>query len=506
MGCADQAARELAGAIAIALIATAACPAPQGPCASDYDCQGGAICINGSCRTACNSNLDCSRRERCTDGVCIAVDVTDAAADDGATDGGRTYAVADTGPRDRNADAAGRDAYQVDAHRPDAVQSDAIHPLLACGTTSTLQDDFDDGVTSWQWVPYTVQPGTISEQNGQLRIDLGAGTTAGAEASDGSNYATVLRNDVVRVQVVQAASANEVETYLSFGSDPNNWLVLYHLNGILHAEVFVGGSIRSANTATYQATAHRYWQIRENNGHVWFEVSADATSWTSLLDAQSPALVDAGYLTLGAAAYQALGQAQASVFDNFNVGRPRPAWCLASSLQDDFGGAALSPEWQPKSSTGCTIAQNNGRVLFSHSGNGDADCRLWSARVFAFDQVRVEVAQRPTGDSNAAAIMALEVPAGPYVELSLQGDQLYTWIDTDASLVPFAANNASWLRLRRDGATLLYEASSDGRTWSTVRSIGWNAGEGPVYSSLALGCFGCQAGSRQASFDNFNLP
>lgn len=506
MGRANRAVQLAIAVVACALIAVAGCPPTQAPCKSVDDCPAGETCVREVCVTVCNSSQDCGRRERCDDGVCVAADNGDASASDGPPDAARSdRARTDATGTDARVDASGRDV-RSDAGASDSVQSDASQPLLTCGTTSTLQDDFDDGSTSWQWVPYTVPPGAIGEPDGQLRIDLGASTAVGAEASNGSNYATVLRNDVVRVQVVQVAAVNDVETYLTFGSDPNNWLVLYHLDGILHAEVFVDGSIRSANTATYQAAAHRYWQIREHAGRVWFEVAADTASWTSLLDAPAPAMLDAGYVTIGAVAYRALNQAQTVIFDDFNVGRPRPAWCLASSLEDDFGSSALAPEWQPNNSTGCTIAQSNGQLVFSHSGNGDADCRIWSARVFGFDEVRVEVAQRPTGDTYAAAILALEVPAGPYVELSLQGDQLYTWIDSDAALVPFAANDARWLRLRRDGANLRYESSPDGTTWSVVRSIGWAQAEGPVWSSLALACFGCQAGSRQASFDNFNLP
>jgi len=485
---------------ALGWLILAACPPGADPCRVDEDCRDNELCVEAACLTVCNSDLDCGRRELCDDGVCWPEPDADAA---GTPDSGADAAVRDASSADRAAaDTTAADLPSTqDAARPDSAGDiDAsLHPS-GCGTIGALQDNFDDSQLGWQWSSYGESGVTAAERDGRLELSIGAGV-ADRFGWVRSDFAADLRGDAVSVRVAQAPTTAGVEAFLDFDGGQDGYISFSLYAGGLAAIVNQGGSNTAFEEIPYDAATHRFWRIGEVAGRVHLDTSPDRTSWTTHVDVPSPSYVGLGRAALGIGAVDAVGAADHVVFDDLNTDRAPPPWCQASGFSDAFDQGALSREWELFGPESCTAVQRGGHVTV---GNGE-DCFLYTARVFAFDQVLVELLSEPQDEPLARAVLAVYAPSGRWAELGVRGGNLHAWIDSGALLGDFPLLDRRWLRLRRSGTNLLFEARGSAGPWELLHSAAWSAGEGPVFAAVGLDCRDCDGDAHGASFDNFNL-
>src|SRR5690606_976501 len=99
--------------------------------------------------------------------------------------------------------------------------------------------------------------------------------------------------------------------------DNTNLIDFLHVDGILRARHRVGGGYVTLQTTTYDAAAHRWWQLREADGTVYWETSPDGTTWSTFYSEPAPIAVTAlfGYLQAGGAGTSA----DVARFDNWNT-------------------------------------------------------------------------------------------------------------------------------------------------------------------------------------------
>src|SRR5262249_10938471 len=80
--------------------------------------------------------------------------------------------------------------------------------------------------------------------------------------------------------VVQAPAANTAaDVMFTIGQDANNYYRIYEEAGVLYVQKrLAGGGKVTMWSASYDATAHRYWRIRHDaiSGSVVFETAPDA--------------------------------------------------------------------------------------------------------------------------------------------------------------------------------------------------------------------------------------
>ncbi len=78
-------ARRAAASTILVALAGAGClgnPPPRGrECKATEDCDGGRVCVDGTCRSVCSADTDCAPDEECTDGVCLPVSTPACRAD-----------------------------------------------------------------------------------------------------------------------------------------------------------------------------------------------------------------------------------------------------------------------------------------------------------------------------------------------------------------------------------------------------------------------------------------
>lgn len=193
------------------------------------------------------------------------------------------------------------------------------------GTTHLLTDNFDDNafdVLAWG-NSYEDSSSRHVETNGRLEIRIGAN-----DADDWAGYASStiyeLKDDRVFVEV-PVVNSQPGDTLLLL------WTSLARTDGpsIEHEAtrlVFrrrVNDVINDLGFITYDAMAHRWWQIRERDGMTFWQTSPDGQTWTTQHQEPTPGATTA-IITIAAGSSAANPVADLAVFDNLNGGGAPP--------------------------------------------------------------------------------------------------------------------------------------------------------------------------------------
>lgn len=192
-------------------------------------------------------------------------------------------------------------------------------PPCSPGNTDTLVDDFEDGDLDPLWLPYDNE-GIVSETGGRLAFSLLPNLVAGQYASVSSVNDYDLRGCRLAFELVEAPAdpSSPGQFSIDIGVDVGN--VLFMGAGGEHMRMLVinGGVTESDRMANFDPALDRFWRVRERDGTMVFETSANAADWTQLLETSTPPFVEAATVSLVALALT--GHADPGVFavDNLN--------------------------------------------------------------------------------------------------------------------------------------------------------------------------------------------
>jgi len=203
-----------------------------------------------------------------------------------------------------------------------AMMADA---RLCTGTTHTITDNFDDNMRDavlWGGA-YADSVTTYAETGGHVLITLGANVAdnwAGYQTTNGYQLA----DDRVFVEVPQVG-ASGTNTILLL------WTSLARTDGPsieweaskLFFRRRINDQIFDRANITYDAVMHRWWQIRERAGTMYWETSPDGVNWTVRYMEATPSITTA-YITFAAGTNSANASPGAAIFDNFNGGGAPP--------------------------------------------------------------------------------------------------------------------------------------------------------------------------------------
>jgi hypothetical protein len=211
--------------------------------------------------------------------------------------------------------------YQSEAS-PGGAQFDNLNgggtPTGKFCKTSTLKDDFNDGVRADDWSRAYVQGGaTRAETGGELVLTP---STSASQAGYVSATAFDLTNDQVAIEVPQilsAATPAYAELELSAGS--GRYVEFFVQSGLVKmVEANGGGSVTRASV-TYSATDHRWWRLREATGTLYWETSADGHVWTTRFSEADPFALTALDVYLLASTNAAVSTPGSLHYDNYNL-------------------------------------------------------------------------------------------------------------------------------------------------------------------------------------------
>ncbi len=199
------------------------------------------------------------------------------------------------------------------------LASPADGRIVACPTTS-LTDDFDDGLLLPDWFGWAGTGATVGVVSGQVVLTPQSGGEGNVLVQTLSRYA--LRDAHVSVEVVEVPNpAGTANTGFSFGVD-GTFVGFEQSSGQLRLLTAVDWVYDVRATLSYDSVAHRYWRLREAAGELFWETSADGASWTVRsppTPTPSALAVDGGGVSLDVSnpfSDPAPGQAR---FDNVNL-------------------------------------------------------------------------------------------------------------------------------------------------------------------------------------------
>lgn len=202
--------------------------------------------------------------------------------------------------------------------------------LVATKAASTLFDDFNDNSIAAQWDPGANNGGTTLETNQELEITPGAPGVDSECYMDSGGFTPKwdLTSDRFMVQLKQVFT-DLVNTEALLHVIPNDHNGLYfdlHGSPLMIGTGYVALDVDHGRTDTaYNPAIHKWLQIRESGGTIFWEVSATGQpgSWTTLDSLANPFSIRSLYFKFQAFSFSgSTGGVGTIIFDNFNVAPP----------------------------------------------------------------------------------------------------------------------------------------------------------------------------------------
>jgi hypothetical protein len=385
-------------------------------------------------------------------------------------------------------------------------------PPPTCGTVSAFADTFGM-MSDTPWDPNPLMENASINRSGNTLTLSPSGTLIGTtEAEMRSAYAYNLNGGEISTEVSQVLNGGSItETYLALRPVGGDDLAIWVDNGQIHSGLYGGVSLGT----TYDATDHRYWRIRGVGSDVFFEVSADRSTWNPLSTFFSQ---DPGPFRVVLGIYSdQVGLSGAGSFRDVNDGLATQDHCPADTLVDLFPGPDLDPQWFQRLDSGCNNATvNNGALAINGSIGGSRECALVSlaAHNLKDHTFAVQVPTAPVIDGFAAGLrFATEDGTDLWGSLVFSEGGVVAGAQTPQSggvatdFIPQIGHQ--WLRVRQETDNVVhFEASVDGNVWDPVFQTPLFSALGAVRLSLFLGTntdvvaptYGA------ALFDNVNAP
>ena len=180
----------------------------------------------------------------------------------------------------------------------------------------TFSDNFNDNVLDTsKWTDWS---GTdVSETSKTLQI---ASTTAASYKGMNSAVTGNLTGSYVQVEVPHVLTGlTGASTLLQVAIDNQHTITLYVGGTTFAAEYQINGVYTTPATMAYSTTAHRWWRIRESGGTIYYEYSADSSSWSVLASAAAPFAVTNLRVSLFIGTTSANASTDTAIFDNLNA-------------------------------------------------------------------------------------------------------------------------------------------------------------------------------------------
>jgi hypothetical protein len=381
-----------------------------------------------------------------------------------------------------------------------------------------LVDNFDDGIRGPQWGYSFSNGGTATETGGRLVITL-----VTANGSNYSGYATELTYDMtgrgVRLEIVTAPNAaTSAQGVLRVHDVPNVAGMTFEVSGGMLQFIrndSSGGQTAMGNVP-FDPVAHRYWQLREQGGQIFWETSPDQAAWTVRRQAASPFDVKWSRVTLFGGTYENQASPGQVAFDNFNAGAAAGAFCPPETLNDRFEDGELGVAWSRAfTDVGCVVDETGGVLTLTPTATAGSGCQVGTSTAYNLTgkSVLVRVPQMVATGADILAYMRLaDFAAGPshYVAFFQRGGMLLAQSRTGGSetdvATPWNATDHRWWRIREAGGMVFWETSPDAASWTIRRMAASPIALTQIVVDLSVENGVGAASPGAAHFDDLNAP
>jgi hypothetical protein len=381
--------------------------------------------------------------------------------------------------------------YRAGAAIPDAAVAPDAAALPTCGKTLLLHDDFADGLRGGLWNRAFETAPVTSEAAGQLAFAVPAGESAAYLSWPEYD----LRESRVRVEVLLARADPGGEVHLGVDvrtpAGPGIEARLAVAAGELRALADRGSGDELLMAVPYQPAQHRFWQLREQGGALFWETSVDGTSFQPLASRSTFFPAGAVAISLGAAAaVTGTGSAEAR-FDNLNDSAPAGEHCSLAALGSDFPAGAV-PVWaELGEQAGCRFVADGAGARFRFTGAGRCALRSRAPVRFTGGALAIDLIQPLATTQPGQVSLSLATLGGAQVIALQRGGELLLRVTAAGGGAPAETAAAydptlhRFLRLREMAGMVVLEGSSDGASFGAVASMPHGLGGEPVEVELA---------------------
>jgi hypothetical protein len=356
---------------------------------------------------------------------------------------------------------------------------DATVPSGACGGLELLTDDFGDGtLVGYPWYGFDDTGVTLAESGGDFVVNIGAGS-ADVWGGNGSQAFYDFHETQIQTKI-DALGGQDTVLEVRGAFDEKAQLVAEA--GQLHAAVFNTGNDGDRAQVALDLPSQTYWRIREHQGRMYWEYSADRQSWTNLWDEPDPFAMDdvMGYLAAGGQ----LASASAARYADVNGQGTTESFCGASTLHEDFTGTELYPRYGSWNDPGTTVSQSGGDLVMTFDGSTGSNNFAGIETNHRYDLRDSEIVlDAKTIPTLAKFITYVSMSDSrvtgerDHLEIGLDyGDgtgspSLYLEEASGATIigqadVPYDATQMRYWRLRGAAGRLYIDTSPDGATWT----------------------------------------
>lgn len=147
---------------------------------------------------------------------------------------------------------------------------------------STLRDPFVGANLNTQlWNLFTGGGATTSNGNG-MTVNYPASSTSSTDGDITSVTTYDLTGSNAFMQVLSVPSnATSADAALTMKVDASNFLRFVKEGSTLFAQKQVLTVTATVSSATYDPVLHKWWQIRESGGTIFWDTSTDGETWTN---------------------------------------------------------------------------------------------------------------------------------------------------------------------------------------------------------------------------------
>ncbi len=478
------------------------------PCGSLRGAVLGALCLLAGCGRLGFNALTCGDGPSCREvPSSVHGDERDGSTQDAPEDAATSPGDGDAGPDGHD---GGSSPLTDDAGYP-------LEPTPRCGTLELLRESFAEVDVQGRWFSLLSGVAQTSVTHEHLVLAVGAGQGT-AEASYHAQAAYDLRDSALQVELLRADSpVSGVMLRDGKGFDrfskpitSQRGVALAVVDGELVALTVVDDSELNVASAPYDASQHRHLRLREKDGVIHWETSANGQKF-STFHSQAVTMDTSHVYTTLFARGDGAGDSE-SWFDNVNQNATSSvAYCPVSSLEGDFDDGKLSSAFVPWNGAGtCTVRVLDARVTMDFPPDFSV-CALKSSAMFSLHEsaIAFELHTLPGDPSFVTRVELSDLAGDEALRLEVEGGETRMIMVHEGQMLfsvtrPYDALAQRFFRLRESDGHSYWESSADGIGFEGVADVANVLAPVPLFFSA----WGFQAASASAratvSIDDVN--
>jgi hypothetical protein len=371
-----------------------------------------------------------------------------------------------------------------------------------------LYDDFSG--TSGKWYTTNALTGVVTSGAMRLRPTSSYDYVGAIEAFD-------LTSSYLSFKLVQncvlGLGSNTIT--LTAKVDGTNW-VEFVINGgrtyANNATVTMRERVAGANSDTtfrYDPAVHVWFRLREDAGTIYWETSVDGTTWTVRRSKTTTLTLTSVEVLMSGGYWDAEAGTTFATIDDFNLFAGIPPNPKAATLTESFDATDLD-KWY---GYGTDAAVSGGKLVLTPTGTYSGLIETNDPLDLTGSYLTVELKQNANAGNGTVTSEFVAradgsnsfrfiIGGGPAGEMILR--ETVAGVHSNFALA-YSPQRDRWLRLREAGGVIYWETSSNGVTWSILRSKATTLTLTAVDCLLLNGFYGTEPSPGTTQFDNLNI-